>query len=313
MNPLLQIDIQLLSYIVDGVETGVILVDQHHNVCLWNKCMQNYTSIGSQQALGKDIDTLMQMKDDQWLISKIKTALVGKLSTNDYGNIFDICRDTSLHHYQEVKAFHLTTSCTKQQYTCLVITGISSLMESQLLLHEANEKLKTQAKLDLSTQLFNKDYWMQCLADEVHRCQHVATPSSLVIFDIDNFKEVNDRYGHLAGDETIIEVARSFHKTIRTNDIACRFGGDEFAVILPNTNAGQAELFAKRLRREITNATIEKQTGKVSISIGICVWSANMQNEREWFKGADDVLYISKRQGRNRITVSTDMAVEYAE
>jgi diguanylate cyclase len=201
-----------------------------------------------------------------------------------------------------VKAFTLSTGSSGQEYICLVVNGISSSAKNNLLLHGENEKLKEQVKRDSATQLLTKNYWWQCLIEQFNYSKTSGVSSSLVIFDVDEFKRINDQYGHLAGDEAIKRLAYNIRKAIRNSDIACRFGGDEFAVILPNTKVNEAYAFAELLRKKIMNLDKTLNQPQILISVGVCERTDKMVSEHEWFDKADKALYMSKQKGRNQTT-----------
>ncbi|MCD4671718.1 MAG: GGDEF domain-containing protein, partial [Anaerolineaceae bacterium] len=132
-------------------------------------------------------------------------------------------------------------------------------------------------------------------------------PLSLLILDPDHFKAINDGYGHLAGDQVLVEMTRRCNAEIRETDIFGRFGGDEFIIILPETNLEDARLAAERIRKAINDQWISTNNGKImmSISLGVTDLSEDHkdQNLNDLINRADVALYAAKRAGRNRITV----------
>jgi diguanylate cyclase len=302
MNIQLNINLCFLKQVADTLETGLIIIDQDHRILLWNNCIENHTDISSDQAIGRDVSTLLHRRSEQWLTHQIQMVLNADKPSITDANILNAINDTRLQIFPEVKAFTLSTDSSGQEYICLVVNGISSSAKNNLLLHGENEKLKEQVQRDSATQLLTKNYWWQCLIEQFNYSKTSGVSSSLVIFDIDEFKRINDQYGHLAGDEAIKRLAYSFRKTIRDSDIACRFGGDEFAVILPNTKADEAYRFAELLRTKIMNLDKAPNQPQISISAGVCEWADGMVSEREWFDKADKALYMSKQKGRNQTT-----------
>ncbi|NQZ50310.1 MAG: sensor domain-containing diguanylate cyclase [Moritella sp.] len=302
MNIQLNINLCFLKQVADIFETGLIIIDQNHRILLWNNCIENHTDISSDQAIDLDVSTLLHRRSEQWLSHQIQMVLNADKPSITDADIFNAINDTRLQIFPEVNAFTLSTDSSGQEYICLVVNGISSSAKNNLLLHGENEKLKEQVRRDSATQLLTKNYWWQCLIEQFNHSQTSGISSSLVIFDVDEFKRINDQYGHLAGDEAIKRLAYSFRKTIRNSDIACRFGGDEFAVILPNTNANEAYIFAELLRKKILNLDKAPNQPQISISVGVCEWTAEMVSEREWFDKADKALYMSKQKGRNQTT-----------
>ncbi|WP_157824454.1 sensor domain-containing diguanylate cyclase [Moritella sp. Urea-trap-13] len=302
MNIQLNINLCFLKQVADTLETGLMIIDQDYRILLWNNCIENHTDISSEQAIGRDVNTLLHRRPEQWLTHQIQMVLnAGKPSITD-ANIFNAINDTRLQFFPEVKAFTLSTDSSGQEYICLVVNGISSSAKNNLLLHGENERLKEQVQRDSATQLLTKNYWWQCLIEQFNHSKTFGVSSSLVIFDVDEFKRINDQHGHLAGDEAIKRLAYSLRKTIRNSDIACRFGGDEFAVILPNTKVNEAYAFAELLRTKIMNLDKTPNQPQISISVGVCEWTDEIVSEDEWFDKADKALYISKQKGRNQTT-----------
>ena len=312
MNIQLNINLYFLKQVADTLETGLIIIDQDHRILLWNNCIKNHMDISSEQAVERDLTALLHRRSEQWLCHQIKLVLNADKPSITDANIFNAINDTRLPVFPEVKAFSLSTDLSGQEYTCLVVNGISSSAKHNLLLHGENKKLKEQVQRDSATQLLTKNYWWQCLIDQFNHCQISGLSSSLVIFDVDEFKRINDQYGHLAGDEAIKRLAHSFRNTIRNSDIACRFGGDEFTVILPNTKADEAYRFAELLRTKIMNLDKAPNQPQMSISVGVCEWADEMESEREWFDKADKALYMSKQKGRNQTTEAVSIDDEEA-
>lgn len=124
------------------------------------------------------------------------------------------------------------------------------------------------------------------------------------MIDLDHLKSINDKFGHAAGDEAITLVGGKLQQCLRQMDIVARYGGDEFAVLLPETNLEEATGIAKRIL-EALNRTIHSQWGALSASIGVSGTPHEERNKEAIMKAADDVMYISKKEGRNRITIST--------
>ncbi|WP_227510302.1 GGDEF domain-containing protein [Marinobacter excellens] len=130
--------------------------------------------------------------------------------------------------------------------------------------------------------------------------------ATLVMFDIDHFKPVNDNYGHLAGDEVIRHTAQVTRSSIRQSDSAGRYGGEEFGIILPETDAENARLICERIRESIEKSTVETSAGNITytISMGIAQLTDEPENYMQWMQKADEALYAAKESGRNRVVVA---------
>ena len=155
------------------------------------------------------------------------------------------------------------------------------------------------ADLDALTGLHNQRYFHEALAREVARAQRYERDLALVVFDLDDFKAVNDRIGHLAGDAVLADVAERIRAVVRSADIACRVGGDEFAVILPEATLDDAEQLARRVRHGVSSRAFGN-AGRLQLSSGIAEASPE-DDSNSFFQRADLALYRSKELGRGGI------------
>ena len=153
------------------------------------------------------------------------------------------------------------------------------------------------------TGCFNRAHAIETLKAELRRAQRGRTPLSMIMFDIDKFKGVNDTYGHLAGDQLLAEVGRRLGETLRTSDVKCRYGGDEFLLILPDTPAAGARQLAESLRREMSHIALPTPEGelKATISLGVVTAAKDEMDAQAIIARADKALYRAKHGGRNRV------------
>jgi diguanylate cyclase (GGDEF)-like protein len=174
-------------------------------------------------------------------------------------------------------------------------------------LREANSRLKELVFRDGLTGLYNHRYFQEILEKEVFRSQRYHSSLSLVMFDIDFFKKVNDTYGHPVGDLVLINIARTAAGAVRSNDVVSRYGGEEFAVILPETDQSGLRVFAERLRRSIEKMTTEAEGKKIKVTISVggvtSVPEMTDITKKLLVDTADKALYASKENGRNRVTL----------
>ncbi len=168
--------------------------------------------------------------------------------------------------------------------------------------------------VDPLTGVFNRMYFLQRFENEIRRTENYRQPLALLMFDIDEFKKVNDTHGHRAGDVVIKKMAEIVRKNTRGYDLVGRYGGDEFLVLMTSTNEEQAISFAEHLRENISSTGIAiPETGvpvRITISGGIAIFPAHGQSTTELFRSADEALYKSKREGRDRILVSTSVGLD---
>ncbi len=162
---------------------------------------------------------------------------------------------------------------------------------------------------DELTGLYNRRELNRLLADEVDRYRRYRRPAALVLVDIDHFKRVNDSHGHPAGDAVLRQVAEAMQSQLRTTDKVARFGGEEFAIVLPETTAAAAYQVAEDVRRTVAALVCRYQVGEevsveipVTVSIGVAALSGDTHSADDWIESADAALYFSKRTGRNKTT-----------
>jgi len=193
-------------------------------------------------------------------------------------------------------------------------------------IRDREEKLKMLVIKDNLTSLYNRAYFYYRLYSEIQRAKRYNRPLSLLIMDMDNFKQFNDRYGHLVGDQLLRVLSGTIRGNIRYSagkpsyelDIPCRYGGDEFAIILPETTSAQATVAAERLRNEINvrcghemMSEIQAATGShpmevpdVTVSVGVASFPEHALEAEALVKAADDAMFVSKRSRKNMVVVS---------
>ena len=166
-----------------------------------------------------------------------------------------------------------------------------------------NIELEKLAMTDFLTGLFNRRFFIQRSTDEVKRAKRNAEPLALLMLDFDEFKKVNDTFGHETGDLALQQVASVMSTSLREIDILGRMGGEEFAVLLPNTSLEEALLLAERVRQSIENISFEKIKGelKITASIGAAAFTDEMSDIDDLLRNADWALYQAKSNGRNRV------------
>ncbi|MBI5587187.1 MAG: diguanylate cyclase [Deltaproteobacteria bacterium] len=171
--------------------------------------------------------------------------------------------------------------------------------------YSMSEELKTLSMTDHLTGLFNRRYFRERLFEEVERVKRHNECFSAFIIDIDNFKSFNDRYGHLAGDDILKGVARSIRDAVRSMDVVSRYGGEEFAVILPHTNKKDSSVIAERIRKGVEEfrPAVEGMNEWPTISLGVAEFPNDASNIDDLVNKADRAMYLAKRMGKNRVVV----------
>jgi diguanylate cyclase (GGDEF)-like protein/PAS domain S-box-containing protein len=166
------------------------------------------------------------------------------------------------------------------------------------------QELENMASHDPLTGLYNRRELEQQLQDELERAKRYTHPLSLLWLDIDHFKRVNDRYGHLAGDKVLRKLSHLLQKSVRSVDYVARYGGEELVIVMPEVDANEAMEMAERLRHTVEAAQIEisKRTQvSVTVSIGVAAFPVHGQDTKHLFKAADKAMYRAKQQGRNQV------------
>ena len=166
-------------------------------------------------------------------------------------------------------------------------------------LTEQRQELEQISRTDGLTQLYNRRYWEETVYHEFERHKRYQLPLSLIMIDIDHFKNVNDEFGHLAGDQMLSEISQVLSNSLRQSDVAGRYGGEEFGLLLPGTNLAGAMLFAERLRLMVHVLTVKPYAARCTISLGVAELDGNVHNYRQLIECADSALYEAKRLGRN--------------
>jgi two-component system, cell cycle response regulator len=180
------------------------------------------------------------------------------------------------------------------------------ILEVQQELVAAREALRTQAIRDPLTGLFNRRYMGEALERELRRAEHGGLMVSMVMLDVDHFKRFNDVSGHQAGDDVLMRVGSLLQARTRREDIACRYGGEEFLVILPGAPLEAARRRAEELRRVIREMTLEYQgrvLGRISASAGVACSPEHGTTTDDLLRAADTALYRAKELGRDRVEV----------
>lgn len=200
-------------------------------------------------------------------------------------------------HFDELDA--VLRSSLKKRYL------YTSLERANQQLRDANERLLKLTVTDERTNLLNDRYLKRRLGEEFKRAQRYGTPLSVAMLDLDHFKEVNDKYGHDCGDQVLREFGNLLVASARTTDIVGRFGGEEFLMVLPNTDGIRAAIVAERVRKAAEEHIYKYKEFLVRIttSAGVASVPANSQvrDENELLKASDQALYRAKQASRNRV------------
>jgi diguanylate cyclase (GGDEF)-like protein len=222
---------------------------------------------------------------------------------------------------------NLPYEVTKWAWVTMINMSVAAIGVSLMkTIRRREEELKKLVIMDNLTALYNRAYFFFRLNSEVQRAKRYNRPLSLLILDLDNFKRVNDQYGHLIGDQLLVAVSSTIRSNIRYSagkaryelDIPCRYGGDEFSIIFPETTTAQATVAAERIRKKINvkcghemMEKIQASTGShpmevpdITVSIGVASFPEHALETDALVKAADDAMYVSKRSEKDKVIVS---------
>lgn len=189
----------------------------------------------------------------------------------------------------------------------MVANAISERLALTLNNLRLTEKLRRESVRDPLTGLFNRRYFEETFGRELSRVKRDSKPMAIIALDVDHFKRFNDSFGHDAGDLVLKELAAKMVSVVRPSDIACRFGGEEFIIVLPEAGRNTALQRAEELRIEVEKLRLSydgKSLGTFTISLGVAVYPEHSLEKNELVRLADTALYAAKRQGRNRVVMT---------
>lgn len=186
---------------------------------------------------------------------------------------------------------------------------ISDPVSSTITRVRIHQKTKNLAFTDELTGVFNRRYFNQRYTREIGRAKRYNRRLSTLMIDIDHFKQYNDTFGHILGDRVLKEMADIFEQNTRKADVICRYGGEEFVILLPELDSRRAVVVAEKLRTVVENSAFPNMeklaAGKITISLGVASFPQDGSDDKDVLNQADKALYNAKKQGRNRVAMST--------
>jgi len=317
-------EIHWLMDMFQTVDVGLLVLDRQYNVQVFNGFMENHSGHRPSSVKDSFIFDLFPELDEEWFRHKAEPVFLLK---NRAFTIWEQRRyifkfsnyrpitSSAKFMYQNSTFIPLSDTRGNVEHICVIIYDVTDVAINRLELQKANNELERLSRTDRLTDLNNRGYWEECLKNEFSRSQRSSKHvSSLLMFDIDHFKRVNDGYGHAAGDVAIQHCANILKANLRDTDIAGRYGGEEYAVILMDTPAKQAMIFAERVRKAIETSfvTYEDIIIKFTISLGIAEFSTNYETHTKWIAASDSALYVSKEGGRNQSSIYNESMPEHS-
>lgn len=305
---------EALKHVIDRLDVGIFVLNQQLEIEFWNHFMAANSGRPGSDVIGRNLFEVFAELPERWLRKKIETVFVLKNRSftaweqRPYlfrfnhnrpvtGGVEFMYQNCSFIPVRDGNGDVVSVAVTLQDVTDLAIAH-KELEAARQLLEESN-------RVDGLTQLFNRNHWESCLLRECKRSQRYAAKTALIMFDLDHFKKINDSYGHLGGDAVLRSVAACLRALVRETDIVGRYGGEEFGVIVADSDMQGAAILADRIRKAIETLVIEYDDRiiPVTVSLGVAGFTPDIDRHETLIAQADEALYRSKERGRNCYTV----------
>jgi diguanylate cyclase (GGDEF)-like protein len=307
-------ELHWLMEMLHNIDVGLVVLDKNFTIQIFNGFMENHSGLLPREVKDKLIFDLFKEIPQDWFTRKAESVFLLKNKAftiweqRPYLFKFDSYRPvtgSAEFMYQNTTFIPLISSNGDVSHLCLLVYDVTDNAVHKQSLKKANEELAILSQTDGLTQLFNRTHWEQCLLAEYKRWSRSQHPSSLVMLDIDHFKNVNDTHGHMVGDEVIKHLSALIKKHARETDVCGRYGGEEFTILLADTPLKNGYVFAERLRKAVNEAVVKfnQVTLTYTISLGIAEVDDATHNHETWIEHADSALYQSKEGGRNKTSL----------
>ena len=302
------------NIIFDTVNNGIIILDEDLKVLGWNKWLEIFTRIDETEIINKKIYEFFPYINEKKLKRKAKTVLITNnasflsLDTNRFLIDIPVSNITNPIYSSMQQDITILPYDLEKKYICIYIYDNTLMCEINKKLEVANKELKDISHRDYLTQLFNRRYFTeQSEKIKAFSIRNGNIPLSLVILDIDKFKSINDKYGHIIGDEVIVSVAKTLEKVIRQSDIVARFGGEEFVILFQDCTIERAYELSEKIRVMIEQTSVLCKNNKnlsVSVSIGVAEFIKEDEYIENTVSRADKAMYKAKESGRNKTIIA---------
>jgi len=299
---------------IQTVDVGLVVIDKDFRVKVWNSFMESHSGVSADVIRNTCLFDQFDDLPEDWLRQKTNTVFALRnrsfMTWEQRPYLFKFpnyrpITGTEKYMYQNITISPLVSLDGSVEQAVIIIYDVTDIVANRKALERVNSELEMLSRTDRLTQLYNRGYWEECLIRDFARYSRYKTDCSVVMLDIDHFKKVNDTYGHQAGDAVIRKVANLIRDNLRKTDIAGRYGGEEFGVILQNTDADSAVYFCERLRKAAEKCVVthDGQEIRFTISLGISQADSSLSTHKCWLEQADQALYASKEGGRNQTWV----------
>ncbi|MBN3786258.1 diguanylate cyclase [Burkholderia sp. Ac-20353] len=300
----------LSDLVIERVGFGLFVLDRAMNVLMWNRFMQDHSGVAAADVIGRNLFDSFPDLPRAWLARKLESVFqLGSFAFSSWEQrpyLFRFEHDRPItggvDFMQQDCTFMPLTRGREVEAVCVTISDVTHVSVMQREREEAVAKLREHANLDGLTGIANRRFFEARLHDEYARWQRYGGNLSVLLFDLDHFKTINDRFGHAVGDTVLREMAQRVTAIVRAQDTFGRFGGEEFALLLPCTDLDEAMLVAEKVRCAISRAPVEAEG--VSVPVTASVGAACARPGAPTFEivvnEADAALYRAKRLGRDR-------------
>lgn len=310
--------LDLLQGVLKAVRTGIIVFDAEQRIILWNDWVEQHSRIAADDVLGKTFtDVFPDMIDSRTHVAisealrnnfaSLLSQTLNKAPFPLYSTPADAAAGMRMQQAVHVMPLHIPALPRH----CLVqITDVSMAVSRERKLREQAVELQSQSLVDGLTGIANRRRFDLHLEQEFRNAKRNSTPLSLIMIDVDYFKNYNDNYGHQRGDGCLVQIASALERVlVRANDLVSRYGGEEFAAILPNTNEEGALRVAEALRAEVESLALAHACSGVADHVTISLGVSTLMPEPAAKTGnlihaADRALYQAKHSGRNCVVVN---------
>lgn len=307
-------ELHWLMEMLHTIDVGLVVLDRDYNIQIWNGFMENHSGLLPREVKNKELFSLFDEIPREWFTRKAESVFLLKNKAftiweqRPYLFKFENYRPitgTADYMYQNTTFIPLISATGEVSHLCLIVYDVTDTAVHKTELERANNELAILSQTDGLTKLFNRTHWEKCLLAEYKRWTRSKNPSCLVMLDIDHFKNVNDTYGHMAGDDVIKHLSGLIKALGRETDVAGRYGGEEFAILLSDTSLANAQIFAERLRKEVEESLVTHNDIEIkyTISLGVSQINPGISTHEAWIECADAALYQSKEGGRNKVTL----------
>ncbi|MDV7105905.1 diguanylate cyclase [Vibrio sp. TH_r3] len=311
--------------VIDCLDSGVFVIDKNFTVHLWNRFMAIHSDYSETDIIGSNLLEHFSELASTWFKRKVNSVFL--LNHQSYTSwehrpyLFKFSNGRSVtggldHMYQNCCFTPICDENNNVQYVCITIKDVTDTAMSTMRLKKAYAELERISNIDGLTQLFSRTYWEQRFVSEVERINRYGGDVSVIIFDIDHFKQINDQHGHLCGDEVLRQVSKRCSSALRSVDVIGRYGGEEFTIFLPETSIELTKIVAEKLRKIICDQPFYYDSKElfISISVGLSCSSDSRKNHFEkLLNQADMALYEAKINGRNQCISYFDSALDRSE